>query len=228
MPRLDYLHLDVFTNRRFEGNQLAVYRDGRGLDEATMQRIAREMNFSETTFILPRERDDTDVRMRIFTPGAELPMAGHPTIGSTFALAHLGTIAAGREAFVFGLSVGPTRVELTWDAGALSFAWMDQLPPDTRKPVVSTELLARAAGVDHASFLRTGLPAEEITCGVPYLMLPLATRADVDAAEPDIASLRALRSDRQRLTMLTTMPAASTKAPTVVMKFSVPNPSAAA
>ena len=194
MPRLDYLHLDVFTDRRFEGNQLAVYPDGRGLDAAMMQRIAREMNFSETTFILPAERADTDVRMRIFTPGVELPMAGHPTIGSTFALAHLGTIARGRTEFVFGLGVGPTRVELTWEDGALSFAWMDQLPPEVRTPVVSSELVARAAGVDHASFLRTGLPVEEITCGVPYLFLPLASRADVDAAEPDMATLRALRS----------------------------------
>ena len=194
MPRLDYLHLDVFTNRQFEGNQLAVYWDGRGLDTATMQRIAREMNFSETTFILPPERNDTDVRMRIFTPGAELPMAGHPTIGSTFALAHLGTIARGRESFVFGLGVGPTRVELSWENDALSFAWMDQRPPETRQPVVSSELVARAAGADHAAFSRTGLPIQEITCGVPYVLLPLATRADVDAAEPDVASLRALKS----------------------------------
>jgi trans-2,3-dihydro-3-hydroxyanthranilate isomerase len=194
MLRLEYLHLDVFTSRPFEGNQLAVYRDGRGLDAATMQRIAREMNFSETTFILPPERDDTDVRMRIFTPGAELPMAGHPTIGSTFALAHLGTIARGRDAFVFGLGVGPTRVELTWDDQGLSFAWMDQRPPETRQPLVSSELVARAAGVDHAAFQRTGLPIVEITCGVPYLLLPLASRADVDGAEPDTASLRALKS----------------------------------
>src|SRR5215204_6079176 len=146
MPRHDYLHLDVFTSHRFEGNQLAVYPDGRGLDAETMQRIAREMNFAETTFILPAERPDTDVRMRIFTPGVELPMAGHPTIGSTFALAHLGTIARGRKEFVFGLGVGPTRVELTWEGEALSFAWMDQLTPDVRTPVASSEQVARAVG----------------------------------------------------------------------------------
>jgi trans-2,3-dihydro-3-hydroxyanthranilate isomerase len=194
MPRYDYLHLDVFTNTRFEGNQLAVFRDARGLDEAAMQRLAREMNFSESTFILPAERPDTDVRMRIFTPGVELPMAGHPTIGSTFALAHLGAIARGRDHFVYGLGVGPTRVELAWEHDALSFAWMDQRLPETRQPVVPTELIARAAGVDHQAFLKTGLPAEEITCGVPFIFLPLATRAAVDAAEPDMASLRALKS----------------------------------
>src|SRR5207237_6333751 len=88
MPRsYRYLHLDVFTDRLFGGNQLAVYLDGRGLDADTMQAIAKEMNFSETTFVLPAEKTGTDVRLRIFTPGAELPIAGHPTVGSAFALA---------------------------------------------------------------------------------------------------------------------------------------------
>jgi trans-2,3-dihydro-3-hydroxyanthranilate isomerase len=82
-----YVHLDVFTSRPFEGNQLAVFPDAAGLAPEMMQTIAREMNFSESTFVLPRERTDTDVRMRIFTPGRE-SMAGHPVIGSTVALAH--------------------------------------------------------------------------------------------------------------------------------------------
>src|SRR5262249_58268492 len=82
-----YLHYDVFTDHLFGGNQLAVFLDGRGLAADTMQAIAKEMNFSETTFVLPAEKPGTDARMRIFTPGQELPAAGHPTIGSTFALA---------------------------------------------------------------------------------------------------------------------------------------------
>ncbi|MFL5331762.1 MAG: PhzF family phenazine biosynthesis protein, partial [Geminicoccaceae bacterium] len=84
--RYHYLTCDVFTERRFGGNQLAVFLDARGLPAETMQSIAKEMNFSETTFLLPPERQATDVRMRIFTPGEELPTAGHPTIGTTFAL----------------------------------------------------------------------------------------------------------------------------------------------
>src|SRR5689334_12353891 len=98
-----FLHYDVFTRDRLRGNQLAVFLDGRGLDASLMQQIAREMNFSESTFVLPAERNDTDVRMRIFTPGSELPIAGHPTIGGTFALAEAGVIAAGVDRFVFGL-----------------------------------------------------------------------------------------------------------------------------
>ena len=194
MPRLSYLQLDVFTNRRFEGNQLAVFTEGRGLDAATMQTIAREMNFSESTFILPPERPDTDIRMRIFTPGIELPMAGHPTIGSTFALAHTGIIAPPRNRFVFGLGVGPTPVELQWTDGALSFAWMDQRPPQVKAPAVSTDDILRAVGIDADAHRSTGLPPEEISCGVPFIMLPLATRAAVDAAAPDMTGLSKLRS----------------------------------
>jgi trans-2,3-dihydro-3-hydroxyanthranilate isomerase len=195
MPvELTYLHLDVFTARRFEGNQLAVFLDARGVDEGRMQTIAREMNFSESTFLLPPERPDTDIRMRIFTPGVELPMAGHPTIGTTFALAHTGTIAVSRDRFVFGLGVGPTRVELAWNDGALAFAWMDQRLPDVRQPIDAVDAIARAVGVSPEAHHRTGLPVQEITCGVPYILLPVATRADVDAADPDMSRLRALTS----------------------------------
>jgi len=101
-----YLHYDVFTGEALLGNQLAVFTDARGLDTAAMQRITREMNFSESTFVLPAEQSDTDIRMRIFTPMNEMPMAGHPTIGSTFALAHTGAISPGSSRFVFGLNIG--------------------------------------------------------------------------------------------------------------------------
>lgn len=194
MATLEYLHLDVFTDRQFEGNQLAVFLDGRGLSPEMMQTIAREMNFSETTFILPPERPDTDVRMRIFTPGVELPMAGHPTIGSTVALAATGVIAKRREQFVFGLGVGPTPVALTWKDDALAFVWMDQLLPDVRTPRASVDQVVRAVGVERSAFERTGHPLLEISCGVPYILLPVATRAAVDAAVPDSAGLRELTS----------------------------------
>jgi trans-2,3-dihydro-3-hydroxyanthranilate isomerase len=189
-----YLHYDVFTDTLFEGNQLAVFPDARGLTPAEMQTIAREMNFSESTFILPAESADTDVRMRIFTPGSELPMAGHPTIGSTFALAQLGTIAAGRAKWVFGLGVGPTPVELTWEGDRLSFAWMDQRPPDYRTPPSPRADVVRASGVDPAAVDATGLPIEEISCGVNFIFVPVKTRAAVDAAEPDLAAMRRLKS----------------------------------
>ncbi len=188
-----YLHYDVFTDRMFEGNQLAVFLEARGLSTAQMQTLTREMNYSESTFVLPAEATGTDVRMRIFTPGAELPMAGHPTIGTTFALAHLGVIPAGRARWVFGLGVGPTPVELTWKVGALDFAWMDQRPPDYREPVSRADVI-RATGIDPSAIDATGLPIEEISCGVPFTFVPVQTRAALDAAEPDLAVMRRLKS----------------------------------
>jgi trans-2,3-dihydro-3-hydroxyanthranilate isomerase len=189
-----YLHYDVFTDTKFEGNQLAVFHDARGLSSAQMQAITKEMNFSECTFILPAETPGTDTRMRIFTPGTELPMAGHPTIGSTFALAELGVIAKGRESFVFGLGVGPTKVELSWDGDRLSFAWMDQRPPEFRAPISSAADIIRAVGLDAAAVEATGLPIEEVSCGNAFLLIPVQTRAAVDAAEADLAAMRKLKS----------------------------------
>lgn len=189
-----YLHYDVFTDTMFEGNQLAVFPDAQGLSAAQMQTITREMNFSECTFILPAESPDTDVRMRIFTPGAELPMAGHPTIGSTFALAHLKTIAAGRERFVFGLGVGPTAVELTWEGDRLTFAWMDQRPPEFRAPASTSAEIIHASGLEQSAVEQTELPIEEISCGTNFIIVPVATRAAVDAATPDLAAMGRLKS----------------------------------
>jgi trans-2,3-dihydro-3-hydroxyanthranilate isomerase len=190
---MKYLHYDVFTDRRFEGNQLAVFPDASGLSDAMMQTIAREMNFSESTFIMPPEAAGTDVRMRIFTPGLELPMAGHPTIGSTFALAELGVIAPGRERWVFGLNVGPTPVELTWTGRRLGFAWMDQQRPDFRTPLTPADDITRAIGVS-MEMVPDGLPIEEISCGANFIFVPLKTRAAVDAAEPDTARIKQLTS----------------------------------
>lgn len=189
-----YLHYDVFTDRKFEGNQLAVFHDARGLSSAQMQTITKEMNFSECTYILPSETAGTDVRMRIFTPGTELPMAGHPVIGSTFALAELGVITPGQASFVFGLGVGPTKVELTWEGSRLSFAWMDQSRPEFREPVTPRPEIIRAVGLDASAVDQTGLPIEEISCGNPFTIVPVRTRAAVDAAEADTAALKRIKS----------------------------------
>jgi trans-2,3-dihydro-3-hydroxyanthranilate isomerase len=190
MP-LAYLHYDVFTSDPLAGNQLAVFTDARGLDTARMQRLACEMNFSESTFILPSEQPGTDVRMRIFTPHLEMPMAGHPTIGSTFALAHAGVIRPGAARFVFGLNVGPTPVDLEWHNDALAFAWMTQLPPKFRPPFEPRAQAAAALGLEVADLV-PDLPVQEITCGVPYLMVPLRDRATVDRAVADLAALKQL------------------------------------
>ena len=182
-----YLHLDVFTATPFEGNQLAVYPQPGELSATQMQKIAQEMNFSETTFIYPPEKGG-DVRMRIFTPNEELPMAGHPTIGSTFALAHEGVIARGRDQFVFELGVGPVPVSLEWDGSGLSFAWMTQPLPKFEGTIDDRAAFAAAIGVEQGTLV-DGLPVQSVSCGVPFLFAALKTRDAVDAVEVDRKSL---------------------------------------
>jgi trans-2,3-dihydro-3-hydroxyanthranilate isomerase len=183
-----YLHLDVFTDRPFAGNQLAVVLDGRGLTDIEMQAIARELNFSETTFVVTPERIDTDARLRIFTPESELPIAGHPTVGSAFALARAGVIVPGRDTFVFGLNIGPTPVSLTWRGNDLGFVWMAQPLPTFGEPVGEPRLAAAALGLPEAAVSGTGLPVQMVSCGVPYLFVPIASRRAVDNAYLDRAA----------------------------------------
>ncbi|MGH9372064.1 MAG: PhzF family phenazine biosynthesis protein [Vicinamibacterales bacterium] len=196
-----YLHLDVFTDTPFEGNQLAVCpQPPAGMSPVTMQRIAMEMNFSETTFVFPKEHAG-DVKMRIFTPGMELPMAGHPTIGTTFALAAEGVIAPGREAFVFECGVGPIPVSLEWNAGGLSFVWMTQPLPSFDDEIENRAALAAAVGLEPADV--ADLPVETVSCGVPYLLVPLATRAAIDRISIDRRALARVFKEAGRRSVAT-------------------------
>jgi trans-2,3-dihydro-3-hydroxyanthranilate isomerase len=183
-----YLHLDVFTDTPFEGNQLAVYPEPPvNISTDRMQRIAQEMNFSETTFVFPKQGTG-DVKMRIFTPAAELPVAGHPTIGTTFALALEGVIAPGRETFIFELGVGPIPVSLEWQDDRLRFAWMTQLLPSFGRQIEDRSGLATAIGLEPGDL--TDLPAESVSCGVPFLFVPIRSRAAVDRVAIDVRSLK--------------------------------------
>ena len=194
MPTARYLHYDVFTDRAFEGNQLAVFPDATGLETATMQRLTNEMNFAESTFVLPAERPDTDIRMRIFTPAREMPMAGHPTVGTTFALAALGRIAPRRERWTFGLNIGPTPVSLDWSGDTLVTAWMDQGRPEFKGAADPAEALLAAVNASAADWRSMSLPIEEGSCGAAFFYVPLATRAAVDACSPDAAAMRRLQT----------------------------------
>ncbi|HJO38092.1 MAG: PhzF family phenazine biosynthesis protein [Vicinamibacterales bacterium] len=187
MTAYRYLHLDVFTNRRFAGNQLAVFPAAAGLDPSVMQQIAAEMAYSETTFILPAEAGG-DARMRIFTPAVELPIAGHPTVGSIYALAHDGVIQVGQERFMFELGVGPTPVTLEWDGSRLESAWMRQQPPRFGAPVTRRDGLGEALGIDAAEIV-DALPVQPVSCGVEFLMVPVATRSALDGARSDTSAL---------------------------------------
>ena len=185
--------VDVFTSTPFEGNQLAVFENGDEIPEALMPVLAREMNFPESVFLLANPREGTDARLRIFTPEEELPMAGHPTIGTTFVLAALGRIRAPQPRVTLDLKVGPTAVELEWNGdGTLRFAWMNQQPPVFGNPL-PVELradLARALNLQEADIL--ALPLQTVSSGVPFFYVPLASDEAVDRAAADQLALRAV------------------------------------
>jgi trans-2,3-dihydro-3-hydroxyanthranilate isomerase len=192
MPVLEYVHLDVFTNQPFTGIQVAVFLDAAGIDEQRMQRIANEMAFPDTPFVFPPEVSGTDARVRIFTPSRELPMAGSPTIGTTFALAGAGRLRAGADKTVLGLGIGPTTVGLEWGQNGLRFAWMTQPLPTLGPVIADTVAVAAAIGVQPSDFAGGDLPVEIASSGVPFVYVPLKSRAAVDAAALDRARLCAL------------------------------------
>jgi trans-2,3-dihydro-3-hydroxyanthranilate isomerase len=184
-----YIHLDVFTDRRLQGNQLFVFTQPAGLDTETMQTMTRESNLSECTFVFPPEQAGTDHRVRIFTRTAETPFAGHPTIGTAFALAHAAVLKPGLARTTFGLGVGPINLDLDWQGGRLAFAWMTQLKPAFGKTVSDGAALAAALAVDA---LDGRAPAQEVNCGSNFFIVPLPTRKAVDAAVIDRAKVDAV------------------------------------
>jgi trans-2,3-dihydro-3-hydroxyanthranilate isomerase len=207
-----YLQYDVFTDKPLAGNQLAVFTDTAGLTAAEMQAMTRETKFSECTFVQPAEVSGTDVRLRIFGPNNEMQFAGHPVIGSTFALADDGVIAAGRKEFTFGLGIGPTLVELEWGAeGRLQFAWMTQQKPVFGPTLNAPAALAAALGLDSPA-LRPGVLPQEVNCGSAFFFVPLVSRAAVDQAVVDTraaaAMFEAAKLTRRGLFIFSTEPGA--------------------
>jgi trans-2,3-dihydro-3-hydroxyanthranilate isomerase len=190
-----YIHLDVFTDRRLAGNQLLVYVNPERLDADAMTRLTRESNYSENTFVFPAEQPGTDFRVRIFGQSGEMPFAGHPTIGTAFALAHIGRIKPRASSMVFGLGVGPTPIDLDWKGSDLAFAWMTQLKPTFGKSTADVAGVAGALGLGVADIAAAHAPAaQDVSTGATYIIVPLTSRKAVDAAVVDPLKLRALRT----------------------------------
>ncbi len=179
MPRLRYVVADVFTDTALAGNQLAVFTDARGLDAQTMQALALEVGFSETTFVLPAEEGGT-VRVRIFTPAAELPFAGHPILGTAWVLAQ--PLQRGVIELETGRGIVPVEIERD-ESGALAFGTMTQPVPSVEAYPDPERLLA-ALGVE-----RSELPIERYDNGVPHTYVTLGSPEAVAALEPDFGAL---------------------------------------
>ncbi|MCB1057526.1 MAG: PhzF family phenazine biosynthesis protein [Acidobacteria bacterium] len=182
---LHYHLVDVFTDRLFGGNQLAVFLGGQDVPEDLMQPIARELNLSETTFVLPPEAPEADFRVRIFTPAAELPMAGHPTVGTAFVLAREGRIPvrAGTSVVHLEEGVGVLPVEIRHRGDRPTGATMDQPGPRFGPVFEDREALAATLGLELRD-LDPESPAEVVSCGVPFLFAPLRSLDAVRRARP--------------------------------------------
>jgi trans-2,3-dihydro-3-hydroxyanthranilate isomerase len=189
VSRHRYLHLDVFTDRPFEGNQLAVFPDARDIDERWMQPLAREIGFSETVFMLPPVAGTAQKRLRIFTPGRELPMAGHPTIGSAFVWAQEHAGGTTPAEIIFELGVGPIRIVFEWQDAALRFAWMHQPKPEFGAVLDTAASAALAHALHLPASTAFAAPPQLVSSGTPFLFAALGSEADVDAGVPDAARL---------------------------------------
>jgi len=174
-----------------------VFLEPQSLTSEQMLAITREMAFSETTFDFPAEDDDTAFRVRIFANnlGREIEVAGHPTVGTVFALAHEGLIAPGTDRVVLGLGIGPTPIELEWSGDALRFAWMHQRLPTFAGTIDDKVAVAASLGITLEDIV-ADLPVQEVSCGAPFLMVPLESRRAVDASGLDRGAMGALLDAR--------------------------------
>ena len=168
--RYSFVQLDVFSSRPFEGNPLAVFPDGRGLSDQQMQSIAKEMNLSETTFVLPRDaatERERGTRVRIFTVAEELPFAGHPTLGTAVALRG----SSGADEIALECNVGKVPVRFQDVAGQPAFGEMTQMDPVFGEEH-DREAVVRAAGLRDGD-IDPSLPIQTVSTGVPFTIVPL-------------------------------------------------------
>ena len=200
MPTRPYrfVQVDVFTDRVFGGNPLAVFLDARGLDDRLMQQIAREMNLSETVFLFPPSRPDYAAALRIFTPAREVPFAGHPTIGTAWVLATHGLGANRASRFVLEEKIGPVPVELEGNPARPDFIWMTQQEATFDPPLDDREGMAKALGLGEPDLL-PGAPIEPGSTGNKFLFVPLRDRATVDRAVLDVRAVLAVMGDRPHI-----------------------------
>jgi trans-2,3-dihydro-3-hydroxyanthranilate isomerase len=174
---------DVFSAKRLEGNSLAVFFDGRGLTDSEMQSITKEMNLSETAFILPRDAPterERGVRVRIFTVQEELPFAGHPTLGTAFALRG----QSGAQEVALDLNVGKVFVRFEDNSGDPAFGEMTQVDP-TFGIVHDRETVARATGLLPQDF-DDAVPIQTVSTGLPFTIAPIRSVAVMQNLKVDL------------------------------------------
>jgi trans-2,3-dihydro-3-hydroxyanthranilate isomerase len=185
MARYRFLTADVFTDRPFGGNQLAVFPDALEIPESRLLDVAREFNYSETTFVYPPSGAHNTRRVRIFTPGGEVPFAGHPTVGTAHVLAAIGEVKLTGDVtkIVFEEKVGPVPVAIRAERGVPTFAQLTaaKLPQAGPTPP-SNEKLAEVLGLQEDELLTGDWMPRGYTCGLPFLFVPVRDRGAVRRA----------------------------------------------
>lgn len=215
LPYIFYI-VDVFAEEKYAGNQLAVFRQGNEISDADMQRFAKEMNYSETTFILSEEERDEGYDVRIFTPENELPFAGHPTLGTAFIIQK--EIIQEPVALVnLNLKVGQIPVSFTYNNGEADLLWMKQKAP-TFGEVLDEEALAQVLAIDRND-IDERFPIEEVSTGVPDIIVPLKTLEAVKKVEIAIDKYYALIKNYQAKAILVFCPEALNKENALHVRF---------
>ena len=186
-----YRVVDVFTTEELEGNPLAVFPDATGLDQLKMQKIARELNLSETTFVLPSTRSDCVARVRIFTPRQEMAFAGHPIIGTSFVLLDEKLITAHDGGFALDLAAGsvPVRVEIC----DRPLIWL-KTPPITWGRTFESAVCAETLSLDPEDLL--DIPPQQLSAGNPTIFIAVKDKSAVDRVVLDMAGLRKLKGEQ--------------------------------
>jgi trans-2,3-dihydro-3-hydroxyanthranilate isomerase len=186
-----YVRVDVFAKKPFGGNPLAVFTDGRGLSTRDMQLLAKEMNLSETTFVLPAsKRSGADFKVRIFTPDMEIPYAGHPTIGTFYVLANEGMIRLhdGVTVAKMEAKAGVLPVEIHSKGGVVKKVVTVQRRPEFGKEFKDVGLLADALSVDKKDFDLRRMPPQLVSTGLPWLIVPLRSRKAMEDMSVNVAA----------------------------------------
>ena len=182
MPNYRFVTADVFTSKRFGGNQLAVLPDARGLTDEQMLSITREFNYSETTFVFPPENPAHTRCVRIFTPGGEIPFAGHPTVGTAHALAAIGEIplTGPQTRIVLEEKVGPVPVTITAGDGKPTFCQFAVAKlPEVGPPLPSRADLAKCLSVEEQDVMDDGWSPQIVSCGLGFAFVPVRDRGVV-------------------------------------------------
>ena len=195
-----FLHVDVFTEVRFGGNQLAVFVDSQGLSTEEMQKIANEMNFSESTFILPPESAEANWKVRIFTPRAEIPFAGHPTLGTAYVLAKEGMVELKnpKTTIMLEMKVGLIPVELEVINQKIGFLEMTQNLPTFGQELKDIARIAKALSIDIHD-VENGLPVEVASSGLPFLFVPVKTLRAINQIKPNVSQLEGLCEEMEAI-----------------------------